>query len=297
MFRRAAAVLLALFISIGSAARTTGADSLGVVFWNVENFFDWRASGPESPDAEYSSSGVRRWTARRFYAKCSGIAKVLMMIADRTGSPPDAVGFAEVENSFVVKQLLSSTVLGKLDYVPVHFDSPDHRGIDCALIYRRSSLVLEDAVPVHVYDSSGAVMATRDILLVRFDSLAVLVNHHPSKVGGREDRRTRAMERMRAVCDSLSASGCGRVICIGDFNDDLWHLGGRGTIKYQGSWEKIDGCFSSGFSRVDETVFDDPVLLEADRGWGGMKPRRTYVGKRYNKGISDHLPVLFSVYF
>lgn len=292
MYRRWIGVLLALTITLPAAA---GADSLDVVFWNLENFFDWHADGVSQSEADFSSGGVRHWTKKRFYTKCGGIAKVLLRIADRQGRMPDAVGFAEVENAFVLRQLVRSTLLHKLDYKVVHFESPDHRGIDCGLIYRQSVLHLVEAVPKHLYDSSGAVMSTRDILLVRFDSLAVLVNHHPSKVGGKDGRRSVAMARMNFLCDSLLRSGCPAVISIGDFNEDQWHKGGPGTIKYNGGWEKIDGCFTAGAIDVRETVFQDDILLEEDRNWGGTKPRRTYVGLRLNGGLSDHLPVIFRI--
>lgn len=293
MYRRWTGVLLALIISSPSSA--TGADSLDVVFWNLENFFDWHADGVSQSETDFSSSGVRHWTKKRFYTKCSGIAKILLLIADAQGRLPDAVGFAEVENSFVLKQLVYSTALRKLDYKVVHFESPDHRGIDCGLIYRKSSMHLVNAEPKHVYDSAGAVMSTRDILLVRFDSLAVLVNHHPSKVGGDSGRRELAMARMNFLCDSLERSGCPAVMCIGDFNEDQWKTGGPGTIKYNGAWEKIDGCFFRGAIDVRESVFQDRILLEEDRNWGGTKPRRTYVGLKWNGGLSDHLPVIFRI--
>lgn len=292
MSRRWIGVLLALIISLPTAAR---ADSLDVVFWNLENFFDWKSDGVSQSEADFSADGVRRWTKKRFYTKCGGISKVLLLIADRQGRYPDAIGFAEVENSFVLRQLVNSTALRKLDYRVVHFESPDHRGIDCGLIYRKSSLNLVEAVPKHIYDTTGAPMRTRDILLVRFDSIAVLVNHHPSKVGGEDFRRELAMARMEHLCDSLIQAGCPAVISIGDFNDDIWRDGSPGTIKYNGGWEKIDGHVCRGGIVVRENVFQDSILLEEDRNWGGTKPRRTYVGLRWNAGLSDHLPVIFRI--
>ena len=259
-------------------------DSLVVVFWNVENFFDYR-----------SENKPQYWTKRRFQAKCDAVAKTLLRVADRYGRLPDAVGFAEVENAFVLRRLLSETALRKLDYRIVHYDSPDHRGIDCALLCRRSTLPLRGSAPKHVPDSAGGVMATRDILLAEFDSLAILVNHHPSQLGGKADRRELALARLGALTDSLHAAGQRRTLAMGDFNQDLW--GGRGTLKYNGKWEKIDGGFAEGFARVREEVFDDPVLLEADKAFGGEKPRRTFVGPHYTGGVSDHLPVVFVVYF
>ena len=260
-------------------------DSLLLVFWNVENFFDYHS--PDKPQF---------WTAGRFHAKCDAVAKTLLRIADRYGRLPDAVGFAEVENAFVLRQLAGSTVLRKLDYRIVHYDSPDHRGIDCALLCRRSTLPLRASAPKHVPDSAGGVMPTRDILLAEFDSLAVLVNHHPSQIGGKSDRRESARARLTALTDSLRRAGVRRILSLGDFNEDLWAEGG-GTIKYNGRWEKIDGHFAEGFRRVREEVFQDPALLEADAAFGGQKPRRTFVGPRYHGGVSDHLPIVIVVYF
>lgn len=260
-------------------------DSLLVVFWNVENFFDYHSEGKP-----------QYWTKGRFMAKCDAVAKTMLRIADRYGRLPDAVGFAEVENAFVLRQLTRETALRKLDYRIVHYDSPDHRGIDCALLCRASTLPLRASAPKHLPDSAGGVMATRDILLAEFDSLAVLVNHHPSQLGGKAERREAAQARLRALADSLHAAGQPRTLAVGDFNQDLWGSG-AGTIKYNGKWEKIDGGFAEGFSGVREEVFADPLLLEEDKAFGGTKPRRTFVGPRYTGGISDHLPVVFIVYY
>jgi hypothetical protein len=137
------------------------------------------------------------------------------------------------------------------------------------------------------------IAVARDILLAEFDSLDILVNHHPSKVGGdSERRRAIAQRRMRDVMDSLQASGHGRIVSVGDFNDNVWGSpGAPGTIKYNGAWEKIDGYFARGL-KVRESVFADPLLSERDRSFGGTKPRRAFVGPRYNGGVSDHYPIV-----
>ena len=273
--------LLALLLAAVPAA---GQDSLLAVFWNLENFFDYR-----------SEAAPQFWTRGRFYAKCDAVAKTLMLIADRYGRLPDIAAFAEIENSFVLHSLVSSTLLRKLGYSAVHFESPDHRGIDCGLIYRKSVLELLDSYPKHVYDSSGAVMATRDIVVAEFGGITVLVNHHPSRIGGKSDRREAAMERMLGIADSLRSAGRRRVLAVGDFNDELWPSEGSGTLKYNGRWEKIDGHFSFGALEVDEKVFVSPLLLVPDKAFGGMKPRRCFTGPRYEGGISDHLPIVLEV--
>ena len=235
-----------------------GADTLQVMFWNVENFFDWRNDSTTVSDVEFSAAGERHWTWKRFQAKANAFAKALFWVEAETGRLPDIIGLEEVENAFVLRQVLQKTALRKLDYKYVHYDSPDRRGIDVALLYRSSRLELLDSKPCHLF-SADTVMATRDILLCVFrrvgppvmpDSpssvipgltgnlleerdrcpigvghdnvFAVLVNHHPSKYGGAaesEPRRRIAVERLRFLADSLAAVGIDRIIAGGDFND------------------------------------------------------------------------------
>ena len=270
-------------------------DSLLVVSWNVENFLD----------PKEDTTG--RHTAKRLQAKCSGIAKTIFLIADKEGRLPDAVALMEVGNRRVLNKLLSTTPLRKLDYAIIHYDSPDRRGIDCALLYRRSRLTLLRSGPRHLKDSTGAILRTRDILLAEFEGIDILVNHHPSKVGAAsEERRAIAMRRMWGLIDSLSAAGHQRILSVGDFNDNVWPAsdapgtsiqGSRppGTIKYNGAWEKIDGHFARGALSVEEAVFDHPLLTEPDRSYGGTKPRRSFSGPRWLGGISDHYPVILRI--
>ena len=205
-------------------------DSLSVMCWNVENFFDWRNDSTTVSDAEFSSRGERHWTWKRFQAKANAFAKALFWVEGETGRLPDIVGLEEVENAFVLRQVLRKTALRKTDYEYVHYDSPDRRGIDVALLYRSSALELIDSKPCHLYEAD-TVMATRDILLCVFRRktadipvmpdffpvmpdldraseipgqagndggeagnegvFAVLVNHHPSKYGGASESEPR----------------------------------------------------------------------------------------------------------
>ena len=288
-----------------------GSDGRGVVtvmFWNLENFFDFKDDGTGESDAEFSATGTRRWTKARFYRKCQAVAKTILW-----AGVPDIVGMAEVENRFVLTQLVAKTALRKLDYQIVHFDSQDPRGIDCALLYRASRLTQVSAKPCRV---SAQGLQTRDILLAQFvtaagDSLAVLVNHHPSKLGGETDwRREAAIARLRALGDSLAAGGWTSAVAVGDFNDTpenavfdrllpafslCRQTGGRkGSIRFNGEWQLIDLCFltpalagAAGFS-----VLEPPFLTERDAAHSGDRPLRTYSGPRYRGGVSDHRPIL-----
>ena len=302
-----------------------GRDTLSVMFWNVENFYDWRNDSTTVSDLEFSAAGERHWTWKRFQAKANAFAKALFWVEGGTGRLPDIVGLEEVENAFVLRQVLQKTALRKTDYKYVHYDSPDRRGIDVALLYRSSRLELLDSKPCHLYEAD-TVMSTRDILLCRFrlrekadtTVFAVLVNHHPSKYGGAaesEPRRRIAVERLRFLADSLAAIGIDRILAGGDFNDtpgnpifrllepaltpthmDL-HRRGLGTIKYDGQWDLIDHIYlSPGWGVSSMRILRIPFLLTRDTVHSGEKPLRTFQGPRVLGGVSDHLPVLLEVF-
>jgi endonuclease/exonuclease/phosphatase family metal-dependent hydrolase len=303
-------------------------DTLSVMCWNVENFFDWRNDSTTVSDAEFSSRGERHWTGKRFQAKANAFAKALFWVEAETGRLPDIVGLEEVENAFVLRQVLQKTALRKTDYKYVHYDSPDRRGIDVALLYRSSVLELVDSKPCHLYEAD-TVMATRDILLCVFrrkvdgapPPFAVLVNHHPSKYGGAsesEPKRRIAVDRLRFLADSLAAEGIDRIIAGGDFNDTpdnpvflrlepalkplhtALFRRGEGTIKYDGKWALIDHFYASPAlwdSGPSMRILRIPFLLTRDTAHSGDKPLRTYTGPRPTGGVSDHLPILLDVAF
>ena len=95
------------------------------------------------------------------------VGKALLWIGESScggGKAPAVVGVAEVENAFVLNRLVNSPVLRKMNYGYVHYDSPDRRGIDVALLYRRDMVKLLSSRPVHIHGDDGALMRTRDIL-------------------------------------------------------------------------------------------------------------------------------------
>lgn len=291
--------------------------SLTALFWNLENFFDPRDGGTGEADTEFSARGPRHWTRRRFDAKCRLVAKALLRVAEEEGLP-DVIGVAEVENRLVLKRLLSTDALCKTDYRIVHFDSPDPRGIDVGLLYRASRWELLRAWPVPVRDAAGAPVPTRDLLCATLlrgeDTLHVVVCHFPSQYGGEAatPKRRAAVSRLKALTDSLAASGGTGILVMGDFNDTpekavfaplspgLVNLAlplarrGEGTIRYEGRWELIDqGWVSPSLAaRSSFRVLRIPFLMERDGAHPGEKPWRTWSGPRYRGGVSDHLPIL-----
>ena len=296
-------------------------DGTLVMFWNLENFFDWTDQGTGESDREFSSMGERHWTRKKFHAKCDAISKTMMWMADRYGRMPDVAGFAEVENRRVLKMLLESTLLRKYGYEIVHFESGDRRGIDVALIYRTEVFdKVGESVWTPVYEEEK--MNTRDILTVKLrrktdgENVNFIVNHHPSKFGGSkasEGRRMAVMKSLSELCDYLlkSPERAG-IVAMGDFNDNpdgeqftflegilvnkagLLHEKGEGTIRYEGRWDLIDMFMTSSdlAGRSEMYIERVPFLMMRERKHPGEKPFRTYSGPRYIGGVSDHCPII-----
>ncbi|NLX40708.1 MAG: endonuclease [Bacteroidales bacterium] len=306
-------------------------EEIRMMFWNVENYFD-PFDDEKTNDEDFVYGGRYGWSWKRFLRKRNAIAKVIASSAEELGGWPDLVGLCEVENRMVLRQLVKQTPLVRLEYDMVHYDSPDVRGIDVALLYRkeRFRVLRSRAVEVSLPDSS----VTRDILYVCglplqgeevLDTLHLFVNHWPSKLSDESEhslRRMAAANALRELVDSVrSLSPEAEILIMGDFNDtpdsqllvnfseemelcapaaDL-AAKGLGSIRYKGIWELIDQFFlsenlSGRLMRWNDgtmmRIFAPAFLLEEDREFLGQKPRRTYIGPRYNGGVSDHLPIL-----
>ena len=294
-------------------------------WWNVENLFDLR-DDPKTNDDEFTPAGERHWTRRRLDAKLQGIYKTLMMM-----DLPDVVGLGEVENAYVLRELCQGTPLAQVPYRYVHYDSPDRRGIDVALIYRTDRFTVTNSRKVSVSDSTAGFF-TRDILVVEGitregDSVCILVNHWPSKRGGEEAdaQRLRIADTLRRLMVDLHAKHpSAAIIAMGDMNSSAdeeaisvgMGLGGDtvsadgirlltqrlpndwGSHKYQGEWRYIDQVFlladeSWQVKKLKLLKFDH--LLTDDGNRPGQRPKRTYQGPRYEGGLSDHLPLLLKL--
>jgi predicted extracellular nuclease len=302
------------------------------MFFNTENYFD-TFDDSKTLDDDFTPTGSYHWSWGKFLAKRDALAKIIIAVGE--GTMPSIIGLCEIENRFVLNQLVIETPLAKFDYRIVHRDSPDSRGIDVALLYNP----LEFKLLYQNFYEISKKFKTREILYAKgilgaTDTLHVFVNHFPSKRGGAktsEPRRVAAALELKRLCDSVrNTNENANILIMGDFNDtpnsdvisktlyakdnfneisksDLYNLAvplmkkGEGTIKYQGVWEFIDLMFVSGnmlnntnkiyCSQTDFKIFNVPYLLEKDNAFVGNKPKRTYIGMKYNGGISDHLPV------
>lgn len=246
---------------------------VSVAFYNLENLFD-TIDGPNN-DADFLPNGKNQWTAERYSMKLDNMASAIGQIAG--DKAPDILGLCELENRQVLEDLTAHPKLSKYGYSIVHFESPDRRGIDCALLYRGGVFSFADA-RVHPVNIDGEPeVKTRDVLEVNGtvlgEPVSILVAHWPSRAGGEQislNRRMTAAKVMKRVTDSLQALGVDqKVILMGDFNDDptspslvkglgsknkvnnlkdgdlfnvmaKLHRQGRGTLAYRDVWNLFD---------------------------------------------------------
>lgn len=164
-----------------------------VMFWNVECLFD-PFDDPLKNDDEFTAGALRHWTWSRFEKKRDGIAQTILAVADEAGELPALVGLAEVENRMVVSQLVRKTLLEELGYGYVHRESPDERGIDVALLYRKDCF---RPLTVDSLRISGHV--TRDILYVKMRRLSQIGTHA-------EDLSHRTPVPAQVVNDTIGAA-------------------------------------------------------------------------------------------
>ncbi|WP_324719735.1 endonuclease/exonuclease/phosphatase family protein [Salinimicrobium sp. HB62] len=205
---------------------------VSIAFYNVENLFD-NFVDPQIFDEDFTPSGKNRWTAELYQKKLENLSLVISRIGrDITGAPPVVIGLSEVENRQVLEDLLKMPLLAPYGYEIVHFDSPDERGIDVALLYRSKLFTLENAQKhsLVLFEKTNTAKRdyTRDQLAVSGtldgETLHIIVNHWPSRSGGEKAssyKRESAAKLNLKVIDSLQRiDPYGKIINMGDFNDD-----------------------------------------------------------------------------
>jgi hypothetical protein len=299
------------------------------MFYNVENLFD-TYNDSITDDDEFLPSGLRRWNYSRYTGKINSLCKTILAAGEF--SPPAVLGLCEVENRKVLEDLVYGTNLSKFNYGIIHEDSPDPRGIDVCLIYRKELIKILDykyLIPAWITKKD---YKTRSVLYLKCyvsgDTLHLFMNHWPSRRGGvlaGEALRVKIAEMVRNMADSIAShTGSNAYIIIaGDFNanpDDLVimsltanypsglsiiNLSARlpvnsGTYRYMGTWEMIDQVLVSKpvIERgiCDKTsalkIFKPQFLLQDDPKYPGERPFASYLGYKYQGGYSDHLPVI-----
>lgn len=299
-----------------------------VAFYNLENLFD-TFNNPHTNDDSFLPNSERKWNLRRYKKKIRKLGYVISQIGiKKAKTPPTIIGLAELENKAVLVDLINSKFLKNHPYNIVHFDSPDERGIDVALLYNEDIFKVDYSETHHVdlYTEDGAIDYTRDILHVsgnlNKERIHFLVNHWPSRREGEEltnPKRLKASEKVIEVIDLINKEGDAKIIVMGDFNDDpssesiqnlvnthdlynpMQQLQSysRGSLNHRLKWNLFDQLlFTTNFFEFNKEkhgftqaeIFDKDFLKQYKGKYKGS-PFRTYVGKKYKGGYSDHFPV------
>ena len=260
---------------------TTPTSNSTIAFYNVENLFDTVDDPQNDGDNEFLPTAPKAWTMDRYEHKLNNIGLVMKGMGY-----PIIMGVSEVENKKVLEDLAKIESLKDYSYQVVHEESPDHRGIDVALLYQPEFFqVLETATyEVTIDDPQIQNYTTREILMVKGmvgnETLYVFVNHWPSRSGGEaksEFRRITVAEVLKEKIEELQTmDSAAQVIIMGDFNDEPTNksvqqvLGakiskettttpnvlyncttsltaqGAGSYNYQGNWQMIDQIITTG---------------------------------------------------
>ena len=299
-----------------------------VMFYNVENHFDSKYDSSKLYN-DFTPGGELHWTENKYVKKRNNIYKVIVSVGG--WKPVTLIGLAEIENEFVVSDLIAGTPLAKQGYKFVHYDSDDARGIDVALLYHTKSFTLINSKKIKIIDHDNPGFTTRDMLYVKgiisFDTIHGVVNHWTSRYRGHlesEDLRILASNTLIKLTDSIcTLNPNAKILLIGDFNDNptdksmllitktsncnfhnlnlsATNKDVLGTLKYLSSWSSFDQILVSGSLFADSIgircepnghIYDPDFLLLPDVKNLGLKTNRTNIGFKYQGGFSDHLPV------
>ncbi|WP_282071648.1 endonuclease/exonuclease/phosphatase family protein [Polaribacter atrinae] len=301
-----------------------------VGFYNVENLFD-TVDDPKTFDDDFTTNGKNHWNNKRYRDKIKKLGSVISQLGkEKSYDVPALVGLVEVENAKVVRDLVNSKDLKKHHYCFVHYDSPDDRGIDVALLYNKELFELLDSehFPLYLEDERGERDYTRDILVVsgnlNGELVHVLVNHWPSRREGIEEsepKRIDAAKLARAIIAGIQAKNFdAKILIMGDFNDDptsksikeylvtddfynpmekILDRDAVGSLTYEGKWNLFDQIIiTKNFLEKKEGQLYFKHAEVFNKKWlkifkGKLKgsPFRTYIGPWYQGGFSDHFPV------
>lgn len=280
-------VLLFAVTGLQAANSQTGMTAGLVAFYNVENLFD-TINSPGVDDIEFTPQAPKRWNTERYFRKIDNLAGVISGIGKDEGLPggPHILGLCEVENREVIEDLVSHRSLVHLNYRIVHYNSPDARGVDVALIYQPDFFVLtaSKSYDLPLESSSGDEYFSRSQLVVSGlfmdEKMHFIVNHWPSRRSGAsasERLRVSAAQLTRSIVDSLQiADPEAKIVVMGDLNDDprdasvrkhLRAIGRESALKPGDLFNPMDELFRKGVGtlayRDRWNLFDQMIVSQS----------------------------------
>jgi predicted extracellular nuclease len=219
---------------------------LRFVFYNVENLFD-TFDDSLTQDEEFLPWGMQAWSKERYEDKLKKIFKVLVNVGG--WELPEMIGLCEIENRFVLEELIRKTPLSREKYGVIHEDSPDARGIDLGFLYRKDAFFPIHHQAIRIKFPMSPETKTRDILYIeglvnnKKDKLHIFVCHFPSRRGGQADsepRRVYVAEIIRAKMDSILATDAqANIVVTGDFNDEPTNNSIVNVLQAKGNWDGL----------------------------------------------------------
>ena len=309
-------IKFSILIIFGFLSLSYSEEPLTVGFWNIENLFDLK-NNPNKNDDEFSLGGRKNVSQQVYDLKIKNCSEVLSDLN------VDILGLCEVENFDVLNDL--NIAYEERNYSIIHFDSPDNRGIDNALLYDRNRFSIISSKPIMNRLENGG--NTRDILYVegKYEgkTLHLFVNHWPSNYGGKEKaipkRKSTAKLIIKEIEKIQKSDELADIILLGDFNENpdeeniklLEDIGltslmksmlGKpkiGTYVYRGEDYLYDQIIVNNqlqdmynLSIVNKSVYilDLPKYRQQEGNYKHF-PFRFWAGNRLLGGYSDHLAV------
>jgi endonuclease/exonuclease/phosphatase family metal-dependent hydrolase len=240
-----------LFVFTGSFAQEKKKFKVHTIaFYNLENLFD-TINDQTKLDERSPIMDIKNNRGEIYKKKVRNMAKVIADIgSDFSKNSPAILGVSEVENRQVLFDLANDPLLIKQDYGVVHYESPDIRGIDVALMYQKKLFtpISTSSHEVKIYDDTTRKrLHTRDQLLVsgklEGEMIHLIVNHWPSRSGGEarsRPKRVAAAYVCKRIVDSLqSIDPYAKIFIMGDFNDDPTNTSVKDVLKAKRKKRKV----------------------------------------------------------
>lgn len=239
-------MIIVLFLSHNAQAQAYAV----VGFYNLENLFD-TVNDTTKNDDDFTPDGKNANTEEVFRKKLQNLADVIsIMGTDRNADGPAILGVAEIENRYVLEELTKQKKLKSRNYKIVHFESPDKRGIDVAMLYnpRYFRVLAAEAMNVSLMECCESDYPTRDVLYVYGKLLGekthVFVNHWPSRRGGEalsSPKREAASQVCKNKIDSIrKINPNAKIIVMGDLNDDPINKSVTKVLNSTGKLKKMN---------------------------------------------------------
>ena len=278
-----------------------------IAFYNLENLFDTindtSINDEASPMMELKSN-----RSKVYWDKIDKLTSTIAQIGlEKANTSPAIIGVSEVENLSVLEDLVKSKHLVKKRYGIIHYDSPDKRGIDVALLYQKRYFkpVHHEVFNPNIYRDNFKVY-TRDQLLVSGylddELIHIIVNHWPSRSGGeaksRPLREKAAYQNTKIFAQIREQDPKAKIITMGDFNDDPINSSFKKVLKTKGLKKKVgeldiynpyEDLHKRGFNTLayrDNLNLFDMILISSpllDKGKKDFSTYKMYKAMIFNK--------------